>query len=155
MHFFISYVKIRAIEHYGFKSEKLIAKKKRGRSGIMQFHLLQMTFILISALIVLAIFGKQTATSVILGGFVAVIPALFFARKCFQYQGARAAKQILKAFYLGEAIKLFLSMVLFVLVFIFFKVNAFVFFLTYIVVITTHWLSPLFIINQQNRPECD
>lgn len=129
--------------------------KTQNKVKIWQFQLLQIVFTLILALSALVFFGKQTAASVILGGFVAIVPALVFTRKFFHHQGARAAKQIVKAFYLAEGIKLILSVILFALVFIFIKVQAFAFFLTYIVVILTHWLSPLFIMNQPNRPESD
>lgn len=128
---------------------------KQKKVTIWKLEIVQLTLTLILALSTLAIFGKKIACSVLLSGVVAFIPSLLFARKLFQYQGARSAKQILRAFYLGEAIKFVMSILLFTLVFIFFRVNAPAFFLTYIVVIMTHWLSPLFIMNQQNRPESD
>lgn len=124
-----------------------------GRSGIRKLELFQLTLIMLSTSTVLVVSGMHLAGSVLAGGLVAFVPSLLFARKLLKYQGAGAAKQILRAFYLGEAIKLALSILLFALVFIFFKVNALAFFLTYIAVIMTHWLSPLFIMNQQYRPK--
>lgn len=57
------------------------------------------------------------AYSAVLGLLVAVIPQLFFAKKTFAKQGARAAKQIVNALYIGEATKWFVTIALFLLVF--------------------------------------
>lgn len=62
--------------------------------------------------------GSFSAYSAGLGALIAVIPQLFFAKKAFAKQGARAARQIMNAFYLGEAIKWALTFVLFAIVFI-------------------------------------
>ena len=62
--------------------------------------------------------GPFSAYSAGLGALIAVIPQLFFAKKAFAKQGARAAKQIMNAFYLGEAIKWALTFALFAVVFI-------------------------------------
>lgn len=62
--------------------------------------------------------GSMAAYSASLGLLIAVIPQLFFARKTFLKQGARAAKQIMNAVYIGEAIKWFLTITLFAVVFI-------------------------------------
>ena len=72
--------------------------------------------ILISALLMLAK-GWQAGFSGLLGGVIAWLPNLYFAQKAFRYRGARAAKDILKSFYAGEAGKFFLTAVLFALVF--------------------------------------
>lgn len=59
-----------------------------------------------------------SAYSAGVGVLIAVIPQLFFAKKAFAKQGARAAKQIMNAFYVGEAIKWALTFALFAIVFI-------------------------------------
>ena len=99
--------------------------------------------------------GKQAALSALLGGLVAFLPSLIFARKLFQYQGARAARQIIRSFYLGEFLKIISSIALFTLVFVYFEVTPLAFFLTYIVVVMIHWFSPLLVDNRQNRPKSD
>jgi ATP synthase protein I len=53
-----------------------------------------------------------------LGVLIAVIPQFFFAKKAFAKQGARAARQIMNAFYAGEATKWALTFLLFAIVFI-------------------------------------
>lgn len=71
------------------------------------------------------------AVSAFLGGFVAILPALIFAKLLFRYRGARAAKKIVNNFYLGEGFKISFAIFLFALVFRFYHVSAIVFFITY------------------------
>ncbi|MDI9818007.1 ATP synthase subunit I [Legionella sp. W10-070] len=123
-------------------------KNKRGISGVKR---LLMTQLILSGSITLGLMlvssGKQ-AMSAMLGGLVAIIPAALFARKLFRYQGARAARQIVKGFYLGEALKILSSIILFILVFLLFSLDPIAFFFTYILVLMTHWFAPLFFANK-------
>lgn len=99
--------------------------------------------------------GKHQALSAFLGGMTAFIPSVIFAKKFFQYQGARAAKTIVNSFYVGEFFKIIVTATLFSLVFVFYEVDPLVFFLTYIAVVMLHWITPLLIDSKQNRPESD
>ena len=73
------------------------------------------------------------AVSALLGGAVAILPALLFAIVLFHYKGARAAKKIVNNFYRGEALKIAMSIALFALIFRFYSVTPIVFFVTYAV----------------------
>jgi ATP synthase protein I len=130
-------------------------KDKRGISGAKHLLIAQLIISLLLALGMLLFFGKKEATSAILGGMVAIIPSALFAKKLFQYQGARAARQIVKGFYFGEALKILSTIALFSWVFMSFRIAPLAFFFTYIVVVMTHWFAPLFFANKQNRPESD
>ncbi|MDX1836248.1 ATP synthase subunit I [Legionella taurinensis] len=107
------------------------------------------------ALVLFLFYGQHEAISALLGGLVAVLPSFFFARTLFKHQGARAAKKIINRFYAGEALKILISIGLFILVFTFYKVKPLAFFLTYIVVVLNFWFTPLFLANKQNRPKSD
>lgn len=50
-----------------------------------------------------------TAYSVLLGGLISVGPSYYFARQAFRYRGARFARHIAHAFYVGEAGKFLLT----------------------------------------------
>ena len=89
--------------------------------------------------------GNLAAKSAALGGLVHVLPSWLFAHKLFRYAGAQQAKQILKSLYLGEAIKLILTLVLFAMVFIYIKIDAVAFFLTFLLIQTVFWIAPLMI----------
>ena len=66
-----------------------------------------------------AVLGWTGAYSLLLGGLICAIPSAYFAVKAFQYRGARAAQKIVRAFYLGETIKLLMMSAGFLLSFIF------------------------------------
>ncbi|MEX2365517.1 MAG: ATP synthase subunit I, partial [Pseudohongiellaceae bacterium] len=57
------------------------------------------------------------AYSVLLGGLICTLPNGYFARKAFQYRGARSTALIVRSFYAGEAGKLVMTAVMFALVF--------------------------------------
>ncbi|MDP1602499.1 MAG: ATP synthase subunit I [Legionella sp.] len=130
-------------------------RNKQNMQGIKRLLALQFILcVLITACVLLA-YGFQSAISALLGGLVAFIPSALFAVKFFRHQGARAARQIVKDFYVGEFLKILSSILLFTLVFIVFEVVPLAFFLTYIAVVMTHWFAPLILDNKQNGPESD
>jgi ATP synthase protein I len=107
------------------------------------------------AVIALVFIGVEAARSVVLGGVVSVVPNAYFAKKLFQHQGARAARQIVNSFYSGEALKLALTFVLFAMVFKLFNIVPLVFFAAYILAQMVFWFAPLIFDYNRNRPESD
>lgn len=101
------------------------------------------------------VYGAQSAGSALLGGLVYLIPNVCFAMVLFKHQGARASRRIVNSFYKGEALKIGLSIALFIMVFVLFRVKPGAFFASYIVLQMTHWFAPLIIENNRNRPESD
>ncbi|MBA2657282.1 MAG: ATP synthase subunit I [Tatlockia sp.] len=135
-----------------------MGEKVKAKSDVVGVKRLLKTQLITSLLISLAFFifsGKREGISALLGGLVAVLPSMLFANKLFRYHGARAAQQIVKSFYVGEALKILSTAILFSLVFIFYKVAPLAFFFTYIVVLMNFWFAPLIFANKQNRPESD
>lgn len=120
-------------------------KKKLNIAGVKRLLAVQLMLPLLIAGFLFAIYGKDQALSALLGGFVGFAPSLLFAINLFKKQGARAARQIVRSFYIGEFLKIISSMVLFTLVFMLYKVSPLAFFLTYITVVMTYWLAPLLI----------
>ncbi|ARU59603.1 MAG: F0F1 ATP synthase subunit I [Pseudomonadales bacterium] len=87
--------------------------------------------------------GEVSFYSAVLGGCIFVIPNAYFAFKAFAHNGARAAQQIVKAFYTGEAVKLILTAVAFTMVFVLVKpLDVFALFLTFFISLMTNWLTP-------------
>ncbi|KTD07682.1 F0F1 ATP synthase subunit I [Legionella jamestowniensis] len=123
-------------------------KDKRGLDGVRRLLVAQLMICVLIALVLLLTWGRKEALSALLGGLVAIIPTALFARKLFRYQGARAARQIVKGFYVGEALKIVTTIGLFTFVFMSFKIAPLAFFLTYIVVLMSHWFAPLFFVNK-------
>lgn len=88
------------------------------------------------------------ALSAFLGGAACVIPNFFFARYLFSTTSARAAKKIIKAFFLGELVKLALSAVLIVLVLLFVPVISLVpLIVGFAGAQFGFWLAPIFFIK--------
>lgn len=71
----------------------------------------------ITALVTLVLLGTVAAYSVLLGGLISTVPNGYFARKAFQYRGARNTSHIVKSFYAGQSGKMALTAVMFALVF--------------------------------------
>lgn len=117
--------------------------KLRYKSAVNRLLLVQMSLIVLLSLLFLIVAEQADAISAALGGLVAFLPMLLFAKKLFAYQGAQAAKKIVRNFYLGEAFKIIVSVVLFTLVFIYYPVKPLSFFLSYITIVMSHWLAPL------------
>lgn len=130
-------------------------KDKLSVVGVKRLLKAQLITSVLISLVLLLLYGKNEGLSAILGGLVAIVPSIVFARKMFRYQGARAAKQIITSFYTGEALKIILTAILFSLVFMLYKVAPLAFFFTYIVVLMNYWLAPLIFANKHNRPESD
>ncbi len=105
-------------------------------------------FVAISILALMTLtLSFNTGFSLFVGGMIGVIPALVFAHKAFQYAGARQARQVVRAFYLGEALKLVLTLVFFILVFGLTTLNPKAVLSGYGVALVTHWVSLVIVKN--------
>jgi len=126
-------------------------KNEQGLQGARRLLAYQLGMGLVIAAFAGIVSGAEAALSAMLGALISAVPNAIFAKKLFQYQGARAAKKIVNSFYQGEAIKLFLSIFLFSLVFIFFSVNPLVFFAAYIMTQMVLWFAPLIFTNNVEK----
>jgi len=113
------------------------------RPPVMRLIAVQFIILLVISLAWLGS-GRVSALSALLGGLIFLIPNAYFAHKTFAHQGARAARQIVGAFYRGEAGKLILAAVLFALVFRFVRpLDEAALFLAFAAMLATNWLTPL------------
>ena len=117
-------------------------KNQRGIRGAERLLACQTGLTLLFASVAMLISGKMAVETVVLGGLVSIIPNALFARILFKHQGAQAAKQIVKGFYRGEAAKILLTILLFGLVFKYFKIVPLLFFVVYILVQMVLWFAP-------------
>lgn len=103
---------------------------------------LQMALCIMAPMVLLILFGKDVALSTFFGALTAFLPSLVFVSKLFKYHGAQAAKKIVKSFYVGECLKLMLSITLFAAVFsLYDNIKPLAFFMAYVIMLMTHWLS--------------
>lgn len=103
---------------------------------------------MVIATLLTLLLNRNAGFSALLGGLVCIIPDVYFAKKLFEHQGARASKKIVNGFYKGEAAKLILSIFLFTAVFILCKITPLAFFSVYVLVLMTHWFAPWIIVNK-------
>jgi len=80
--------------------------------------------------------------SALYGGFAALIPNWYFARKINKQQGQEARK-IVRSFYAGESGKLFLTAILFALIFQDPVIDIVAILMTYIAALTVFWFALL------------
>ena len=114
--------------------------------GYLRLLAVQLSVVAVITMMLYWVAGSKQAYSALLGGMICIIPSCLFAANAFKHRGARAAKKIVMRFYLGEALKLGLTFILFTLVFIFIPINALAFFATFITAQLLHWLS-LFVLR--------
>lgn len=115
---------------------------QQSKRGAKRLIVLQIGITLLISAVAVVFHSMPCAYSAMLGGLVSALPNLYFANAVFRYQGARAAKKIVNSLYRGEAFKLILSMALFTLVFVAFKVEPVPFFISYIAAQMVFWLAP-------------
>lgn len=76
----------------------------------------QLIIIVALAILLFLVQGMRSGYSVLLGGMAYVLPNFMFVWRVFENTTAQGARRFLIAFVVGEATKLFLSAVLFVLI---------------------------------------
>lgn len=100
---------------------------------------LQFLFIFTLSLLAAWIYSFNMGLSFLLGGSINLIPSYIFAKIVFKQSGARALKKTLSAFYIGEALKLLLTAVLFILVFQWQELHALSMFLGFVTAQIIYW----------------
>lgn len=103
----------------------------------------QLFLIIGLALILFLLQGLRSGISVLLGGLAYWLPTLLFVWRVFARAGARAAKQFIALFALGESIKLLLSGVLFVLIVTYLPVSLAAVLLGFVGAVFAFWLVSL------------
>lgn len=83
------------------------------------------------------------ALSALMGGCVAVVPHFVFAILTFSPRWEKVTGNVVNAFYRGEAIKLMLTVTLFVLAFAVVKSDPRALFGSYIAALLVLWMAPL------------
>ena len=95
---------------------------------------------------------EVVAVSVLLGGFTALIPQMYFTFQAFRFSGAKAARQVSQAFYRGQAGKFMLNLLLFALVFsLFEKVDVLALFAGYILILLGNRMGAVLAIQYRSK----
>ncbi len=87
----------------------------------------------------------KVAMALLSGGIAVLLPNCYFTYKAFSKSGAQAMKQVVNAFYFGEAAKINLSAVLLIVVFILFPGFEGYILIGYIIALLSQFLAPVVI----------
>ncbi|PKF60719.1 hypothetical protein CW745_12650 [Psychromonas sp. psych-6C06] len=124
--------------------DKLAKKSQKSGLKLMAFQLL---FVLVIALISTVFFSVKAGYSALAGGITFVLPNAIFVIMTFAHAGARQTKLVLRGFYAGEAIKLFLTVVLLIVFLKYGTVLLAPFYVSFALLVASQWLAPLFFYN--------
>jgi len=114
---------------------------KPGRIFAFKQIAFSIVVVVVSALITYFIWGVTHFQSVIIGGFVVIIPNVFFALKAFRYAGARSSKKVLESFYSGEKMKMLIMAILIALTFKMLTIEPIAFFTSFSLVLVMPLLT--------------
>lgn len=84
--------------------------------------------------------NTKAAYSAVVGGGISIIATLYFARQVFSLPVGTPAEKIATRFYLGEALKIGLTVVLFSIAIVGLRVSFLPLFLTYAATLMAYWL---------------
>jgi ATP synthase protein I len=123
-------------------SQLLAAKKK----SVFLFIGLQSLLAIFVALGIFLLMGGLYAYSYLAGASAAIVPSIYMAWRVFGHAGTRAAKEVVRSFYRGEAGKLVLTALILAMMFIVIKpLSAGALLTGFAIAVLSHWLSPLFL----------
>jgi len=121
---------------------------KKNRDSGLRLVAFQLLFLLIVALVSTVSFSVNTGFSVLAGGITFLLPNFIFVWMAFAHAGARQSKKVVRGFYVGEAMKLFLTVILFVVFLKYTTLSLAAFYISFALLVVSQWLAPLFFYNK-------
>jgi len=120
---------------------------KKGQVSGLKLVAFQLLLMLIIALVSTVFFSIKSGYSALAGGVTFLLPNLIFVLMAFAHAGARQTKKVLRGFYAGEAIKLFLTVLLFVVFLKYMLLSLTAFYISFSLLVASQWLAPFFFYN--------
>ena len=124
--------------------DKLAKKSQVSGLKLVAFQFLLVLFF---ALISTVFFSNKAGYSALFGGITFLLPNLIFVLLAFAHAGARQAKKVLRGFYAGEAIKLFLTVLLLVVFLKYGALSLTAYYISFSLLVVAQWLAPFFFYN--------
>ena len=101
----------------------------------------QVSVTVVAAAICFAVWGRIAGLSALAGGGISAASSAVLAIIGFSSSAGAAAERVARAFYIGEAMKLAVTVVMFVVVFVTMKVSFAALFGTYIATLFVYWAA--------------
>ncbi len=102
---------------------------------------IQLSLTLLIAVASLVLGSFKTAYSASIGGGISTLVTLYFASRVFSVRAGEPAAKIARAFYLGEVVKLLLTVVLLSVALLWLDVSPLPLLLAYIAALMAYWLA--------------
>jgi ATP synthase protein I len=113
----------------------------QARRLAMSVVLGQVAVTVVAAIICFAAFGRVAGISALAGGGISAMASLCLALIGFAPRAGSQPDQVARAFYVGEGVKLAVTVALFVAVFVTLKVSFAALFATYIATLFVYWIA--------------
>ena len=113
--------------------------------------MIQVIAVMILAAGFLFVQGSRYALATLCGGLVYLTPSYFYAQRLFSNISVHAVTRLMRTFYLGEALKIFLSVGLFIALFYWANFPLMPYFLGYAVVALAFCIAPWVVIHRTTR----
>jgi ATP synthase protein I len=101
----------------------------------------QVVVSIVAAAICFAVWGRVAGLSALAGGGISAAASAVLAYFAFRSPAGAAAESVARAFYVGEGLKLAVTVALFVLVMVTMKVSFAALFGTYIATLFVYWIA--------------
>jgi ATP synthase protein I len=101
----------------------------------------QVVITVLAAAICFAVWGRVAGLSALVGGGISAVSSAVLAFFAFGSPAGADAARVARAFYVGEGLKLAVTVALFVVVFMTFKVSFAALFGTYIATLFVYWIA--------------
>ena len=128
---------------------KLVVQSLKSQAN--NIVLAQSSIVLLMAAVFFLTSGHRAALAVIAGGLVNILPGYFYAARLFSNVSPHAIMRIMVIFYVGEVLKLIVSVGLFIILLSVFKFPLVPYFLGYLVAALAFCVAPLWLMNQANK----
>jgi ATP synthase protein I len=113
----------------------------QARRLAMSVVLGQVAITVVAAIICFAVWGRIAGISALVGGGISVFASAALVLIAFGSPAGSDPERVARAFYVGEGVKLALTVVLFVVVFLTMKVSFAALFGTYIATLFIYWIA--------------
>jgi ATP synthase protein I len=101
----------------------------------------QVVVTVVAAILCFAVWGRVAGLSALAGGGISVVASAALALIGFAPRAGSQPERVARAFYVGEGVKLAITVVLFVAVFVTLKVSFPALFGTYIATLFVYWIA--------------
>ncbi len=103
--------------------------------------IIQLLVTLLVAVVSLAFNSLQAAYSALVGGGISTVATLYFASTVFSVRIGSPAAKIARAFYVGEVVKMLLTVILLSVALLWFDVSPLPLLLAYMAALMAYWLA--------------